>query len=386
MRTADVVIVGGGIIGCAIAFYLSRQKVKVVLLEKSGLCSGTSGACDGTVFMQTKKPGPHLRMAMESRKRFNWLQERLPLDFEFEAGGGLVIAESAEELEALRRHVEEQSGVGLDVRLLDSAQLSEIEPNLAETILGAAHSPLDAQVNPLLLTLGFAEAALDLGSDIRAHCPVVALDVENGRIVSVRTKKETISTPVVVNAAGAFASQIARMVGLEVPIEPRRGQLLVTESVPQLIGRVVISGRYILAKYNPELAAQKGEGLSIEQTASGNLLLGATREFVGFDTSTTYEKLQGIAAQAIRVLPRLKNMMVIRAFAGLRPYTPDGYPFMGPVEQVEGFMMAAGHEGDGIAFAPLMGEIISQLIVDGKTSLMIDEMKASRLTGIETRK
>jgi sarcosine oxidase subunit beta len=201
----------------------------------------------------------------------------------------------------------------------------------------------------------------------------------------VQTEKEKISTSVVVNAAGTFASQIARMVGMEVPIEPRRGQLLVTESAPRLIKRVAISGRYILAKYNPDLAAQKGEGLSMEQTASGNLLLGASREFVGFDTSTTIEKLHRIAGQAIRVLPALKTIKAIRTFAGLRPYTPDGYPFVGPVPQIEGFMMAAGHEGDGIAFAPLMGEFISQLIVDGKTQLVIDEMKASRLARWEDR-
>jgi sarcosine oxidase subunit beta len=385
-KTADVVIIGGGVIGCAIAFYLSRQKVKVVLLEKRGLCSGTSGACDGTVFMQTKKPGVHLQLAMQSRRRFNWLQERLPLDIELETEGGIVIAESADELEALRRHVEEQRGAGLDVRLLDTALAREIEPNLAETILGAAYSPLDAQVNPLRLTLGFAEAARDLGADIRPHSPVVSVDTISGRIIAVQTKREKISTPVVVNAAGTFAPRIARMVGLEVPIEPRRGQLLVTESAPRLIRRVAISGRYILAKYDPDLAARKGEGLSMEQTASGNLLLGATREFVGFDTSTTIEKLHRIAGQAIRVLPALKNMKAIRAFAGLRPYTPDGYPFVGSVPQVEGFMMAAGHEGDGIAFAPLMGEIISQLIAGEKPALDIDEMKASRLARWEGRK
>lgn len=379
-KRADVVIIGGGVIGASIAFHLAERKIKVVLLERGDLASGTSGACDGLVFLQSKKPGVHLKLAMASKARFDELQDQLPRPIEYENHGGLVVIESEAEQEAMRAFVVEQRRIGLDVSLLDGREARELEPQLSRHIQGATYSPLDGQVNPIALTFGLALGAEGLGAEIATGAVVTGITVQRQRVRAVSTNRGTVETEAVVNAAGVFAPEIGRMVGLEIPIKPRRGQLLVTERCDRIVRRCMISAGYIAAKFDPELAGRSGEGMSLEQTASGNLLLGSTREFVGFDRRTSLEGLQRIAARVSRILPCLEKINIIRSFAGLRPYTPDGLPILGPVEVPKGFFMAAGHEGDGIALAPITGMLMAELLVDGNTTIPLDEFGLDRFS------
>jgi sarcosine oxidase subunit beta len=140
----------------------------------------------------------------------------------------------------------------------------------------------------------------------------------------------------------------------------------------------MLSAGYIVAKFNPQFAHQSGSGVSIDQTAKGNILIGSTREFVGHDRKTTFPGLTRIARRARQLIPSLGSLDVIRSFAGLRPYTPDGLPILGKVEQVEGLIMAAGHEGDGIALSPITGELISQLITGEEPSVSMEPFRHSR--------
>ena len=139
----------------------------------------------------------------------------------------------------------------------------------------------------------------------------------------------------------------------------------------------MLSAQYIAAKFKPDLA-RKGGGVSIEPTAHGNFILGSTREFAGFDKRVTPAGIQHIATSVAAILPALKKLKIIRVFAGLRPYTPDGLPILGRVPVLDGFVMAAGHEGDGIALAPITGEIIADLIVDNKTMFALEEYNLAR--------
>jgi sarcosine oxidase subunit beta len=375
---SDVVIIGGGVIGSSVAYHLAVRKLSVVLLEKGGLVSGTSGACDGLVYLQSKRPGPHLKLAMESRKRFDSLQNELGRDIEFRALGGMIIIETQEELEAMRLFVEEQKQTGLDVTLLDGKQARELEPSLSKGILGCTYSPLDGQVNPIALALAFLRRAGDKGAEVFPHTRVTGFSLHGDRIVGVKTAAGTIETNTVVNAAGVHAPEIGRMAGLEIPIIPRRGQIVVTEARAPLLRRGLLSAKYIAAKYNPALAGSGDLGISIEQTLSGGFLLGSTREFVGFDRKTTWEAMRRIAVQTSRILPLLRDLRVIRTFAGLRPSTPDGLPFLGPVPGVEGLFMAAGHEGDGIALSPITGQILAEWIADGSPGIDVSSFKAAR--------
>ena len=153
MKTSrtDVVIIGAGVIGTSIAYHLARHNLHVTMVEKGDLASGSSGACDGLVFMQSKKPGIHLELAMQSRRRFDDLAQRLPIPIEYKATGGMVIIETDEELAAMEQYVAAQQEIGLDVHLLDAPHTRRLEPNLATRIVGATHCLLDGQVNPIAL-------------------------------------------------------------------------------------------------------------------------------------------------------------------------------------------------------------------------------------------
>jgi sarcosine oxidase subunit beta len=194
----------------------------------------------------------------------------------------------------------------------------------------------------------------------------------------VKTGKGEIETTIIVNAAGVHAPEIGKLVHLDIPIKPRRGQLLVTEPMPPVLNSGVLSAKYIAAKFDPALAGTEGEGISIDQTSSGNLLLGSTREFVGFDTRTTQQAMTDIAIKALHIIPQLKDTHIIRTFAGLRPYTQDGLPIIGNVDGVEGFIVAAGHEGDGVALSPITGEIIAELIDTNSTPISLNEFRLER--------
>jgi len=378
LANADVVIIGGGVIGSSIAYRLAKRKIKTHLIEKGDIASGSSGACDGLIFLQSKKPGIHLRLALESRGIFDQLREELAMDIEYKSHGGMVIVENERELEAMGRFVREQQAIGLDVAMLDRDQARELEPSLSEKILGSTFSPLDGQVNPILLTLAFVRAARRLGATVLTDTGVTGVSLRSGRVRAVQTTRGEVETECAVNAAGVFAPEIGRMVGLAVPIQPRRGQILVTETLPPRVRRGLLSAKYIAAKFDPSLAEREGVGFSLEQTENGNLLIGSTREFVGFDWRTTYEGMASIAEKIVRVIPDLAGVHVIRTYAGLRPYTPDGLPILGKVKEVGGFIMAAGHEGDGIALSPITGEVIASLIATGESSLPLEEFRLER--------
>jgi glycine/D-amino acid oxidase-like deaminating enzyme len=375
---ADVVVIGGGVIGTSIAYHLAQKKVCVTLLEQGDLASGSSGACDGFVFMQSKKPGVHLQLAMESKRRFERLKAQLPISIEYKSKGGMVVIENEAEFEAMHSFVQKQQKIGLDVSLLDVKQARKLEPNLSSKIKGATYSPSDGQVNPIALTHGFALGAKQHGAEIFTNACVRAITVAGNRVRSVDTDQGQFETDIVVNAAGVYSLEIGKMVNLQIPIKPLRGQILVTEAIEPILDHCMISARYIATKFKPELARSESGGISIEQTSSGNLLLGSTREFAGFDNRTTLEGLKKIAARTSKIIPRLKQLNIIRSFAGMRPYTSDGLPILGPVDEVEGFIMAAGHEGDGIALAPITGELIAQMIVDGRTDIPLTEFRLDR--------
>lgn len=385
-QKSDVIVIGGGIIGSSIAYHLSCRGMGVTLLEKGDLAAGSSGACDGLVFLQSKKPGIHLDLAMESRRMFDRLSHALPVPIEYRQTGGMVLIETEAEMAAMETYVASQQAGGLEVSLLPAARIRQLEPCLSKRLLGAAWSPLDGQVNPIALTLGFALGARSLGARIVTGADVLGIETRGGRACAVETGAGRFEADVIVNAAGARARTIGAMAGLSVPIMPRRGQIAVTSPACPMIRHCMISAGYIAAKFDPKIARESGQGISIEQTENGNFLLGSTREFAGFDRSTTLNGLSSITRRTAGVLPALATLNVIRAFAGLRPYTPDGLPILGPVDALPGFIMAAGHEGDGIALSPVTGDLIACMIATGQTGVPLDPFRLERFDNEKTLK
>lgn len=375
--TADIVVIGGGIIGSAITYYLAKRGKKVVLLEKEYLVNGSSGACDQGILLQSKAPNEHLELAICSLRMYEGLSQELNRDLEFMQKGYLVLIESEEERKVMEEVIQKQNALGLPSRLISREEAMKMQPGLnPEAIVAAAVCDWDSEVNPYITTLAFADRAAELGAVIRTGCPVTDLIIEDNRVRGVVTPQEVIYASTVVNAAGVWAPEIGRMAGLTLPIKPRRGQIYISEAVPLFVHRGMINARYIVAKHHPELLAHDtsmkaklGVGISLTQSAKGNVMFGASREFVGFDCSNTIEGLREVLANAVHLVPGLKQLNIIRTMSGLRPYTPDSKPLIGYTEELEGFFIAAGHEGDGISLAPATGKMVADLIVDGHTDI-----------------
>lgn len=375
--TADIIVIGGGIIGSSITYHLAKRGKKVVQLERKYLTSGASGACDQMVIPQSKAPNEHLKLALYSVELYKELSRELDADLEYVQKGALILIENQKELKIMEGIVKKQNALGLPSEIISVKDALDMQPGIApDAIVAAVHCSVDGEVNPFRTTLAYSDKAARLGAVIKNGCPVTGILQQNGRITGVETPEGPIYAELVVNAAGAWAPVIGEMAGLQIPIRPRRGQIFITEAVPEFVKKGTLNARYIVAKHHPEmlredhsLRAELGVGISLTRSRKGNVLFGSTREFAGYHTENTYEGLKEALANAVHLMPGLKKLNIIRTMAGLRPYPPDSKPLIGPVHGLEGFFMAAGHEGDGICLAPATGKMTADLILDGHTDV-----------------
>ena len=380
----DVIIIGGGIIGSSVAWQLARRKKKVLVIERKDVCSGSAGATDGVVGYHTKKPGLQLDLAVQSIEMFRTLNRDLETNVEygFEAGG-MQPVEDKDQWDMLASMAAEQRRSGVDIRMITAEEACSIEPNLNPDIYGALWSPTGGKVNPLAMTFGFARAAKRLGAVYLTETEVTHILTEGGRAVGVNTSAGEFRADCIVDAAGAWAGKVAALAGIDLPIRPRKGQLLITEPIGPFLRATVQCAMYNVIKFRPETIKDPtvlkiGASLSIEQQESGGLIIGGTREFADFEEENTFEAVETMIKRAVRFFPALKDVSIIRCFSGFRPYTPDGLSMMGEVRTLPGFYMAAGHEGDGIALSPITGRLMAELITDGKTSYDITPFSPNR--------
>jgi sarcosine oxidase subunit beta len=385
MSGSDAIVIGGGAIGTSTAYYLSKRGARTTLLEAGELGCGSSSACDGFVIMQSKTPGPHLSMAMASAEMYGTLSDELGWDVRYRKRGGMIVIESSREYEAMRVFAERQREAGLDVELVDGNEARRLEPALSERVAGATVSRMDGQVNPTRLVMGFARAAERLGLRIERGTKVTGFIVSGSKITGVRTTGGDFHADNIICCAGVHTPALLRPLGLNIPIEPRRGQLIVTEPAERVITRVMLCARYIAAKYHPEILANSddesvrlGVGLALEQSESGGFLIGSTREFVGFNRNVTVSGIRAVAAHASKIVPALRGVKAVRFFAGLRPYTPDGRAFMGVAPGYGGLFVAAGHEGDGVAYAPITGRSMAELVLAGHSAVDLEPFSLCR--------
>lgn len=359
---ADIVIIGGGIIGTSCAFFLAREGVKVVLVERNEIASGTSSAGEGNILVSDKLPGPELALAQLGRSIWQDLADELPDDFEFDAKGGILVAETAEDLTTLVHHTQQLQSAGVTARLLTHEELHELEPFLACDVAGAALFPEDAQGHPPLACRALVKNAQQHGLIVHEHTEVLAIERnQQGAISKLATNKDTISTPCVINAAGPWSKQVATLVGYDLPILPRKGHLLVTEPLSPRVYHKIAEVGYTTtvtqAQNDLQVAAV------VEGTRSGNILLGSSRQFVGFDNSIEQRVVQAILQRAQRFFPVFISSPVFHARIGFRPYSPDHLPIIGEVPGVPGFYINSGHEGAGFGLGPASAKLLSQLIL-----------------------
>ncbi|MFW5635241.1 MAG: NAD(P)/FAD-dependent oxidoreductase [Thermodesulfobacteriota bacterium] len=386
MDTADAVVIGGGVIGTAAAYYLAETGRKVTLIERNGIAAGTSSRCEGFILVNDKMPGYDARLGRLSQSLFPGLSDEIGFDIEWSPRGSLLLIESKEEMAVAEDFCGRLAAEGLDVRMLDRRRIHEIEPHLAEDILGGMETATDGAVNPMALAQGLARAAQKRGAAIRTGATVRDIRLtSSGKMDRIITDGPDILTPTVINAAGIRAPEIGRMVGVEIPITPRQGQILVTERTFGLTRRKVMEFGYLMTKFEkegyrrrvtPEMEAN-GVAFVLEPTGAGNFLIGSSRRFTGFDTTTDPTVIRAIAERAVRFYPALARARLIRTYAGLRPYTPDHFPIISPTP-VDGFFVAAGHEGNGITLSLITGKLTTQMIAGESPDIDLKPLRLDR--------
>ncbi|POX60930.1 FAD-dependent oxidoreductase [Streptomyces sp. Ru62] len=372
--TCDVVVVGAGMTGAACALYAARAGLDVRLVDRGPVAGGTTGAGEGNLLVSDKEPGPELELALLSARLWAGLAEELGAAIEYEPKGGLVVASTPGALSALRDFAAEQRTAGVTAEPVDADRLAELEPHLAPGMAGAVHYPQDAQVMPALAAAHLVRAsgaALHTGRTVTR-----VLRTARGAVHGVRTDRGDIHAPAVVNAAGTWGGDLASLAGVRLPVLPRRGFVLVTEPLPRRIRHKVYAADYV-SDVASDSAALRSSPV-VEGTAAGPVLIGSTRERVGFDRSLSLTATRALAAGAIGLFPFLEGVRALRTYAGFRPYLPDHLPAIGPDPRVPGLFHACGHEGAGIGLAPGTGQLIAQVLTGKAPELDLTPFRPER--------
>lgn len=385
VRHCDVLIIGGGIIGCSIAYYTSKYGRDVTIIEKGEFVSGTSSRCDGNILAIDKDPGFDSQMSLVSQKLVTDLSEELERSFEYRAPGSILVCESDEEMEAAQQWVNRQQEAGLPFRMLDRQDIREESPFFADDLLGGLECATDSTVNPYLLAFSLLSEAQKFGAKAFKQTEVKSMEIETDGSFVVETTNGTFTAKQVVNAAGVWAPKIGQMLNINIPIEPRKGHIIVASRQQHVGCRKVMEFGYLISKFGGKrkvdaLTEKYGVALVFEPTESQNFLIGSSREFVGFHTRINNEVIKCIANRAIRFYPKMADMMVIRSYAGLRPWTEDHLPIISRVEHIPNYFIAAGHEGDGISLAAVTGKVIEELLNEKETIIPIEPLRLSRFT------
>jgi glycine oxidase ThiO len=357
----NAVVVGGGIIGCAVAYYLAREGVRVTLLERAGLCAEASSAGAGLAGLSTRE-GAMLPFAQESLRLMREDAAEMERDFQLEQRGSLALIRSEDDLARQRALVDKQRRAGLDLEILDPRAALELEPAISPDILGATYAPMDCSVNPYLLTIAYGETARRLGVEVRTGVEVTGLRSEGGRVRAATTRDGEVAGDVIVMAAGAWSPMLTRTIGLDIPVEPSRGQILITEPLPPITRRAVKNTGHIY----------------LLPTGRGNYVIGSMTERVGFNKQVTPDRLREYLEEGVELLPALKGVRIMRTWAGLRPLSPDNQPLLGEVAGCDGLILATGHSRLGILTAAASARIVADLVVRGETDLPLDPFRLDR--------
>ncbi|MGC4937460.1 NAD(P)/FAD-dependent oxidoreductase [Kribbella sp. DT2] len=358
----DVVVVGAGVIGAACAEALSAAGVDVTVIDRGTPAGGTTASGEGNVLVSDKEPGAELTLALASRREFGIVLARLPeqvADVEWEDKGGLVVATG--DPAPLEKFAATQREAGVDARVISPAEAFELEPLLTRAVTTGVYYPDDAQVQPVLLATALLAAVRRRGGEVRSGVAALGVRQEAGRVTGVETDAGVIACDAVVNACGPWAGAFAAAAGGPIEILPRRGMILVTAPLPESVRHKVYDADYVGAVGSGDADLQTST--VVESTKAGTVLIGSSRERIGFDESVKVHVLRELARKAVGIFPFLADVPVMRTYGGFRPYAPDHLPVIGPDPRVQGLWHATGHEGAGIGLAPATGRLLTELFI-----------------------
>jgi glycine oxidase len=371
-RRADVVIVGGGIIGLSIARELARRGGRdVTVIERGELGKEASWAAGGILAPQVEadKPNEFFLLACASRDRYDEFAAALTaetgIDVELDKTGTLYLGFNADDEREMRRRYEWQTREGLQLEWLLTEEARRLEPNISDQIHCALLFPNDYQVENRQLVKALIAANERLGVKLVTNCEARSLRIQKKRVFGVETSEEYVAAPVIVAAAGAWTSQLApEQPSSDLKIEPVRGQMVCFKA-SRLVRHVIYSSRgYLVPRRD------------------GRLLAGSTSEHVGFDKRVTEDGVKSITSMASEIAPSLKDLPVDNSWAGFRPHAEDDLPVLGPDAEVEGLFYATGHYRNGILLAPITAELIVESIVNGVRSSLLERFSPNRFRTI----
>ncbi|EIW20513.1 MULTISPECIES: NAD(P)/FAD-dependent oxidoreductase [Pelosinus] len=368
IKNADVVVIGGGVIGCSTAYNLAKLGAgKVVVLEKNYLASGATGRCGAGMRMQWGTETNCL-LSRESVKMLSHLPELLnvDVDIEFTQNGYLMPAYSEKMAEQFKKNLVLQNSLNIPARWVTPEESLEIVPFLnTKGMFGATYCAEDGHCNPFKVTEAYAQAAKNLNVEIYTDTEVQGIITKNGKIISVRTNQGNIQTDTVVNAAGGYAKTVGRMVGVELPIFPERHEILVTEPVEPTMGPMVMSFYH---------------NLYCQQSPHGSFIMGIghPNEPESYNIKSSWQFLRDMAERLVEILPPLAGLNVVRQWAGLYDMCPDRTPILGSSPALNRFFTAAGFSGHGFMISPITGQLMAEMVVGKPTAFPIQMFDAGR--------
>jgi len=363
METADVVIVGGGIVGSSIAYHLTEAGCTNVLVveRETHQGKGSTGKSMGGVRAQFATP-VNIQMSLYSIPFYASFDERLGHPAGYKSQGYLFVATSERHLQYLRTNREKQKALGLKTaRMVSADEIRSLFPLLrSDDVVGGSFCSTDGFVDPYSAMVGFMTRAVEAGARLWRNAEVTAIHVDGGGVTDVETTRGPVATRTVVNAAGPWAAQVAKLAGVELPVEPLRRMLVPTEPFDQF-------------PHSAPMIIDMSNGFHFRPESLGFLLAwNDPEETPGFKTDFEPAFIEKVLTRAAARVPCFENLAVNpkRAWAGLYEMTPDHHPILGPVAEVAGFFLANGFSGHGVMHAPATGKILSDLILHQKCELV----------------
>ena len=395
---AEITIVGGGIIGTSMAYYLAKAGQDVALVDRQYLASEASGANGG--LLGTPGPVPYAdfeiyrsgQIAEQGRTIFSTLADELGRDVEYRQSGGLTLIRP-KELDVFGKILDVYRRENLNFSFLSPQETRELEPDLTGDIGGAVYFPDWSHINPFYAVQAYGEAAQARHNlKIYPNTEVRGIRLSERKIQAVETDRGTITTNIVVNAAGSWAAQIGAMLGCHVPVIPRRGQVFALQAIPDRLNHCIGIAESHIARTdfttmlehdtpdNPTMVGGRVRYRVLygRQTVGGHIVFGGRSEFVGLNKQVTAEGIGSVIAHVLEFFPGYENLPVVRTWAGVIPYTPDGKPILGPVPDVDGFYLATGLCGSGFTIGAPLGQMMADLINHGHRPGLFDDTSIER--------
>ncbi len=373
-KSAEIVIIGGGVNGVACAYYLAKRGMKNILLfERRYLGSGATGRCGGGVRQQWGMD-ENIILARESVKLLENLTAELSFNIFFRQGGYVMLISDECEYDLISRTIPRQNELGVPSRLLTPQEIASMIPGLnLKSVIAGAYCPSDGTAYPYAVLWGYAEAAKRRGVEIYLHTTVEEIKHSNDGLYEVKTSRGTVHTPRILNVAGSATKYIAAKLGVDIPTKPYRHEIAVTESIKPLFDPMVISLRV---------------GFYFSQTMRGEIVggIGDPHETPSTSTASTAEFLFRYTAALREAFPSLAKLRIIRQWAGLYDVSPDARPIIGAVDGLDGYYHACGFSGHGFMLSPIVATSLSELITTGSASIPIESLSLKRFEQSDLKK